>query len=817
MQPMDERFLALIHSYLPDWQIGQEEPEAAVLYAAWRLLENTRGRIERLPAKHEREFLNAWPMEAREAEPMSVYAAFQAPEGEHIPAGREMYLSGNGTRLWRTTQPVCAESMTLMEQILESAGQGKLIEVSPPSPEIPSRLFDFGRDGQQRYAARFAHPDAFRSEKGCQVFLDFPECDSAFLDHLADPEKVFWMWEQADGSTQELRFPRREEKTLEFEMPAAPSAVALLAEVCPGTVPPSQIVGRVLVSSRRPAQPYQVAISSEETTAEGTFFPFDLNPEPWRSCCLACPDVLSLRGAEVELTCRVMTTQREEKLPGMDEEPQYRSIMLRMPPKPLPVRDIFPQSVVWEYWNGRAWLPIPDTKQLRTVFGKSDEMHTLKAKFRWPEDAQPCQVQGQDGCWLRWRIARVEGVGYLPSRTYIPKICDLCMSAVLEQAPVELSAYRGLNPIRFPVEQTWNSRLFLPPDGEEDGWWLRFDHGPKEDRLNLFLEFSERISGTSLSAWESTARGMEELGLEDDTDGLSHSGLMCLSNIRGQKTERFGHIGWWICIRDHGGNLSRGSVYPKLMGLYPGTVCLRAEGGDQCKAGEPVKPLRGGALIGQTLTDSFGGAPAESEEELLIRAEKYRHHMGRGVSPLDIEQLVQFSFRDVVRTRSRRKGNQVFVAVLMRDIDQHSAAFAQRREPITRLLREKTVIPTLGLRPLVREPNFYPIQTTIWMETGRDGDFQMDKERICQLLKQFFNPVTGKFRGDGWRIGYLPTYQELDNYIMMQLPEITLVKVLMTAITPEGREVSCSDLRDPFALPVAGKTVVHEVRGEDMR
>ena len=52
---MDERFLSRIGSYLPAWQIrpGDGQPEAAVLYAAWHMLDDTRMRMARLPEKHE--------------------------------------------------------------------------------------------------------------------------------------------------------------------------------------------------------------------------------------------------------------------------------------------------------------------------------------------------------------------------------------------------------------------------------------------------------------------------------------------------------------------------------------------------------------------------------------------------------------------------------------------------------------------------------------------------------------------------------------------------------------------------------------------
>lgn len=89
LQAMDEQFLSRVSSYLPAWQYspGDGQPEAAVLYAAWRLLEDTRQRLARLPEKHEAEFLRAWGLDPAPAVPMSVYATLTAPDGEAVLPG----------------------------------------------------------------------------------------------------------------------------------------------------------------------------------------------------------------------------------------------------------------------------------------------------------------------------------------------------------------------------------------------------------------------------------------------------------------------------------------------------------------------------------------------------------------------------------------------------------------------------------------------------------------------------------------------------------------------------------------------------------
>lgn len=808
LQRMDQEFMSRIGSYLPQWQIGPDsgETEEALLYAAWRLLEDTRGRMDRLPEKHEVEFLRVWGLEPAEAAPMSAYASLTAPAGEVVPAGTPLYLSGDGTRLWTTTHPVYAPSLTLDGQVLESGRLGKLLELPPPTPETPTRLFDFRAPGHQQRAARFVHQDAFRSQAGCTVRMSFRDSGPELGPLLADAARVRWSLESDSGDPLPVDPPRQEGGALSFVLPPAPLATALTAELLPGGAETSSpLCGGVFVSSRREGS-YDAAVCDGTAAAEGPFHPFGLSPEPWRSCCLSCPDVLSLRGGWVSLSFTLSHTLREESLPGGDQPPEYRPVMRRLPPPPPQPREVCVQSTAWEYWNGGAWLPIPGAQAWYTAFAGADG--EIRADFRWPPDAQLCQVGGQPGFWLRWRVTQADGWAYLPRRFHAPRVEGLRLSGCLENAPVEVWVCGGLTG-RF---RHWVPRaaapLFPPLGPPEDGWWLRFDRAPPSDTLSLFAQLEGRAEGRGLTAWEDTPEGLRPLGLEDGTDGLGHSGLLLLSGIRGTETRRFGRLGWWLCFRNGDNTLSRGPRFPRLTGLYPGGVCLRARGRDTCLAGEPALPLRGGAVSGVTLTDGFGGAPPEQDRETLARARQRRHHLDRGVSPLDLQQLLRARFRDVARTRCLREGNRMLVAVLMRDADHHSAAFAQRREQLVRLLLEETALPTLGLAPEVREPRFYPIQVMAWLPPG------CDLEEVRLALEAFLHPVTGGFRGEGWPMGDLPEETEVRNYLRDRLPRVKPIKLLLTAVTPRGLEADCAKVRDPFALPVSGSHSLREVKGE---
>lgn len=813
MPTLDAAFAERLASYLPEWQYDLEgQPQAALLFAAQQLLEDTRERMSRLPQKHEAEFLSALGMEESPAVPMAAYAAFSAPRGASLPAGSVFYLGGKGTRLWKTLSSTQAESMKLETQRLESSTRSREVILPLPSQEAPVHLFDFRSAPPQCPAVRFSHPYAFSSQGGSSIRLTLEEGEKELLAFLSDPNAVLWTLETPE-KTLRLEPPRWEEQSLLLELPPAEGNVALCATLLPEVVPPTLPGTRVTVDCLRQERDYTCAICEEDVSAQGTFLPFGRDLGLWRCCYLACPDVLAMPGARITLQGSVDFLLLEEKLPGDQEPPEYRPIMRHLPAPPAPVQEVTLPWVAWEYWNGAFWLPLSEIQHMGSCFEDQGSIRPLNVSFLWPEDAVPCQVEGQSNYWLRWRITQSGGNGFLPRRLHLPQVEKLSFGAALVGAPVLISLYDGRDNTFLPWTEGSGTPFFPLPASLPDQWWMAFDRPPSGDTLSLFLNFSGKVEGSILSAWESTPAGLRPLALEDETEGLSHSGMVRLGGIAGQPTCRFGRQGWWLCLRDEG-HLAQAKVFPALTGIYPGSVCLEAAGDDNAETGEIALPLHGGPVTGTILTHGFGGVPPERDGELLLRARQRQHHRERGISALDLEQLLRDHFRDVVRTRSKRTGSEIQVAVLLRDLHQHSLAFGRRRTAILQLLSESTALPTLGFSFTVRQPNFYQVSVTLWLRPVPGADSQTRQEAVRRAVEQFLHPVTGKFRGDGWWFGEMPHQQELRNYLRDRLPEVQPIKILLSARTPKGLTMDCSKVQDPFGLPVPERILVHTLEKE---
>lgn len=809
------QFEQYVRSYLPDWQYqrGGSELESALMTVLGEMLEESRHRLNQLPEKHLREYLSAWDDSPQEEKPMSAYAVLSSPQGMFLPKGTRFYRSGDGTKLWETTADTYAEPVKLCEQFISSSNLGKLIQLQIPTPEAPNKLFDFHTAGIQRREVRFCHPAAFSSQAGCKISLTLENATENLLRFLCDPACSTWYLEMEDHLIP-LTLPTWTDETLYLDLPSSGGAPAsLLLKAADGKVPPATSIRKVFLDTKRTPRGQTLLLTDTGPGLNQGCLPFGERLVQWNSCYVSCPDALALPGAQVTISWLQSDQTKEELLPGMDQEPEYRPVMRRMPQAPPPIRDVRAGQVLWEYWDGRTWRSIPGTENCTQIFSTPDGKQAVRqeARFSWPLDAQSCIVQGISAHWLRWRLAACEGSGWLPARYHAPLISDLAIRAVLSGEEALLEQRCGVGQ-PFQLLAGTQKLLFPPITPHYDCWWLGFDLPPCSESFHLYLSLRGLVPSGRLTAYEGTpANGERQLVLRDGTDGLSHSGMISVSGVWGQKSVKFGLDRWWLCLREESGAYQENSRKPVLTDLACGAALICAVQDDCCDAGEPFSPLHGGTVSARSLSDSFGGVPKESEREILCRLQEQRHHIDRIVSPSDAEELICTSHRDVAQVRCVRSGATLQIGVLMRDAAHHEAAFQLRKAEIERLVADKSALPTLGLDVEVREPSFYPIHVMVWTDLQGRAEPSTVKHQIKLALNQFLHPVTGNFGGTGWRIGELPSMAQIRTCLQSALTDISLLELVVSATTPDGSERNPFSIHDSFALPLGGAYTIYTI------
>lgn len=809
------QFEQYVRSYLPDWQYqrGGSEPEAALMTVLGEMLQASRQRLDQLPEKHLREYLSAWYQGPQPAEPVYTYASLSAPQGMVVARGTRFYRSGDGARLWETTADACAEAGKLCMQFLSSGSLGKVVPLPVPTDQEPGKLFDFHMAGIQRREVRFRHPAAFSSQGGCTVGLTLEGATDGLLRFLCDPACAAWYLE-TEGRMLPLAPPAPAEQTLRFCLPASHGAPAcLLLKAADDQVPPPTAISRAVVETVRRPKGQTVLLTDAGPGQSRDCLPFGDRLTQWNTCYVSCPDALALPGAQVTLSWLQSHRTREELLPGMDQPPQYRPVMRRMPQAPPAIRDVRADGVLWEYWNGRTWRVIPGSERYTQAFSQPDGGQAIRreAAFTWPADAQPCMVQGLNTHWLRWRLAACEGAGWLPARYHAPLLTDVAVCGALSGDEASIEQRCGVGQRAQPLSGP-RKLLFPSITPSRDCWWLGFDIPPESDCFHLYLSLRGHVPGGRLSACEGTpGGGMRPLALLDGTDGLAHSGMLSVTGIQGRRSVRFGMDGWWLCLQEESGAFQDNSPKPVLTGLAWGAVLLRGVADDRCDAGEPFYPLHGGCVSARSLSHCFGGAPRESDAGIVRRLQQQRHHLDRIVSPSDAQQLICANLRDVAGVRCVRRGTALHIAVLMRDTAHHAAAFQLRKAAIRQLVTHQSPLPTLGLEVEIREPSFYPIHVMAWLDLEGEAEFSQVKGRVEGLLHPFLDPVAGGFGGGGWPIGALPTLSQIRTCLQSALPDGSLTELVVSTTTPDGSERDPTAIHDPFALPLGGACTIYTI------
>jgi hypothetical protein len=183
-----------------------------------------------------------------------------------------------------------------------------------------------------------------------------------------------------------------------------------------------------------------------------------------------------------------------------------------------------------------------------------------------------------------------------------------------------------------------------------------------------------------------------------------------------------------------------------------------------------------------------GGAPPESDEQVLRFGFARLRHRDRAVTAYDIEDLALQSSPDIVQARAFRRRDYVELVVVI-DGDDPAPSAAQMRELRRLLLAAAPVSLSAKGAFRISGPRVRRLRIDLELRVER-LDFAGElTEFVKRRLSQFFNSATGGSDKEGWLMGVNPTEGDIA-LALLDAPRLeSLKRVKLWEVADDGRLV----------------------------
>ncbi len=564
-------------AFVPGWSPTAAGPGLGLLAGAAELIGVLADRVEAAPAKAQLAMLDLLGADLLPAQPARAPVVFTPVPGNpdaRVPAGTRVgvALPGGGSPLvFQTTSPVALAA-------------ARLAAVSTLWP---------GRDG---YADHFADLAAgkqvtlFAGLHGIPhhlyladptLALDGPgvvEVEVSLATGAPSPLELAWEhWDGADWRAfAPFATPDRPDRSFDGTVGMTRSGIVRLVSSCaagattvvagrsgwflrtralrplppdPSSRPPMLAGIRIRSVTDRSSEqlvPDAAFAGRARVDLSNTFGPFGGRPQPGAVFAVASAAAFRRPGTVVTVTVTLVPDPSPDPALG-----------------PLAVSP----SVVWEYWNGERWHPLPGAANSAAGFTDSGSFTVTV-----PEDATRCEVGGTDGVWWRARLAAgmfgarrditLPGAGGAAGSSVQvvvakpPLIGNLTLSYLARSpwtVPAVCLSYDDLDYTDHSAELRRPGRpvaVFRPGVEPAPALYLGFDAPPPVDRVGLYLDIAETPDDPAARTvhWEYwSGAGWAPVAVEDGTEALSQAGVLTWPGAADSApVARFGHALHWL-------------------------------------------------------------------------------------------------------------------------------------------------------------------------------------------------------------------------------------------------------------------------------
>lgn len=575
----------IAESYVPEWHFTTQAPDVGSVVAI--LLDEMRadslGRLDGVMHKHRIQYLNLFdslvsePVEAARAYVrFSPVASMDTPV--HVPAGTQLLAEDDaGTSMvFETLHGITATNaqMTAVYTTDHDSDRIVCLRGEKAAEEKSFRAFDLSADNCARHMLLLGFErvfDAFDAERiGLCLETADPARTSQMAAALQSPQVRFSMLlpggEDA-AQTPEFVFPRPqcdEAGVLWLDCAGlAPETVELAGGqryvlcIRALSVCDVQLSGIRLVFARQDVRPDTVVCGGVSQTQE-RFLPFGRPLELYAECGIESRAVYARRGARVRMEFSLSFEEVQQTLPEPVQDIDYKIIMKKQREAPrVEETQVHADYALLEYCSVHGWRRLIPEENAALLFNGSAQ-GKIAMEFTCPQDMVD-DADIADGCRIRLRLLRADGLYRMPSRIFCPVVENLRFSytyASCALVPDAAVAYNNFE--ERDVLAEWRTGRSLPlfynHEHSRACMYLGFDANPQGSPLSLYfdvennadraLDFTVEYGGPS---------GFEAVQAADGTEGLLYSGAM-LVLVPADCTLRtlFGKQCWWLRLVSKG-------------------------------------------------------------------------------------------------------------------------------------------------------------------------------------------------------------------------------------------------------------------------
>ncbi|HWR60822.1 MAG TPA: baseplate J/gp47 family protein [Clostridia bacterium] len=318
------------------------------------------------------------------------------------------------------------------------------------------------------------------------------------------------------------------------------------------------------------------------------FFPFGDVFNMYSAFYFSSREVLTKKNSQISVKFNLRFV--ENRMQGADNTPIDWKVIMKEEDFPKDtLNKVSVSNVAWEYWNGKSWLKLFNSREYEEIFFSGDE-GPREILFDCPSDMAETSVNNENNYWIRARIVSIRNLLSLGMVYNSPYIENLTLNYDYEGKRYPLEGCTTYNNgeysggLRHLGGEGGMLKPFYCIDAKYPGFYICFDIPPLKGPIGMLLSIKPRLlmeEQFPAIKWEYLSKSeygvqWKALRVMDGTNSLTESGTVVFAgpNDLGLCT-LFGREGYWIRVLNPDSKYeSNPSFYqlPVVDGIYMNTV-----------------------------------------------------------------------------------------------------------------------------------------------------------------------------------------------------------------------------------------------------